>query len=294
MKLGLGTVQFGLDYGITNRQGQTPLPEAARIMDLADQEGIEIIDTAALYGESEEVLGKCLKAWHNFKIVTKTPKFAGKPITHNDARLLEDTFAQSLAKMGLPSLYGLLIHHSEDLLAPNGEILMESLLKIKQQGLVKKIGASVYTGQQIDTLLDKYNTIDIIQLPVNVFDQRLLQSGHLSKLKLANIEIHARSVFLQGLLLIPPSELPDYFAPIKSHIVHYHKTLQSYGLSPLQGALGFVLNLEQVDVVLCGVNNSRQLQDICGVAKKKLMIDNFKQFAVQDECMLNPSLWKVL
>lgn len=292
MKLGLGTVQFGLPYGISNQQGQTPLREVKIILEIASQKGIEVLDTATLYGNSEEVLGKCLDTEHGFKIVTKTPMFGGKLITAEDVLLLEKTFAQSLKKLKQNSLYGLLIHHSQDLLAADGDLLMESMINLRQKGLVKKIGVSVYTGRQIDDLLDRYNSIDIIQLPINVFDQRLLHGGHLARLKKRGIEIHARSIFLQGLLLMSPADLPDYFVSIKDHVQHYHNVLQSQGITTLQGALGFVLALSEVDVVLCGLNNLQQLQGICTAATQYAK-NNFSEFALSDEKILNPSLWQV-
>ncbi len=291
MKLGLGTVQFGMDYGISNPGGKTDPDEVMRILDVAVRNRIRIVDTAALYGTSEEVLGKALPANHGFSIVTKTPVFSGADITADSANLVDQTFQRSLTNMGLPSVYGLLAHDTDDVLARGGHLLLEKMQELKQRGQVQKIGVSVYRAEQINRVLDRF-AIDIIQLPLNVFDQRLLQSGHLVKLKKAGIEIHARSVFLQGLLLMEPASLPSYFDSIRTHLARYHERLRNQGLTPVQGALGFVAGLDAVDIVLCGVNNHRQLEDICS-QWKTCDTDMFSEFAVFDEGIVNPSRWRI-
>jgi aryl-alcohol dehydrogenase-like predicted oxidoreductase len=289
MKIGLGTVQFGLDYGISNTSGKTTPDEVIRILETAERNGIRVIDTAALYGESERVLGQALPEKHSFDIITKSPRFT-ETINTERARILEQAFRQSLQNLHAVSVYGLLIHHADDLIGDGSNALMDRMHELKQNGLVKKIGVSVYTAKQIDRVLDKF-TIDLIQLPVNVLDQRLLVSGHLARLKAAGIEVHARSAFLQGLLLMDPAALPPYFDSIKRHLTDYHRTLQLRGLTPVQSALGFVTGLNEVDKVICGVNNQMQLDEIC-TNQSPLDTDIFRRFALSDEVIVNPSLWK--
>ena len=291
MKLGIGTVQFGFDYGISNHEGRTSPEEVARILKVAAEHGIRIIDTAAFYGASEETLGQVLPPEYSFSIVTKTPGFSKESITVDDAQLLEDTFHQSLSRLGQSSIYALLAHHADDLLSSNGHLLVEKMQAIKQRGLAKKIGISVYTAQQIDQVLDKF-PVDIVQLPINVLDQRLLLSGHLSKLKRLNIEVHARSVFLQGLLLMDPDTLPIYFDSVKDHLKDYHDFILKKGLSPVQASLGFVIGLNEVDTVICGVNNHQQLEEICS-SIGPLPTEDFARFAIADKAVLNPSEWRV-
>ncbi|KKM12355.1 aryl-alcohol dehydrogenase [Clostridiales bacterium PH28_bin88] len=292
MKLGIGAVQFGLDYGISNQEGKTSPEEVVKILDVAAENGVRVIDTAAVYGTSEEVLGQTLPLNHRFAIITKTPKFSKTYITYDDAGLLENTFHQSLTKMRQPSVYGLLIHHPDDLLVENGHFLMERMLEFKRRGLVEKVGVSVYTGKQIDQILEKY-PIDLVQLPINILDQRLLLSGHLFNLKKAGIEIHARSVFLQGLLLMDPDALPAYFDSVKVHLKHYYYEIRQQGFSALQAAFGFVMGLNEIDVVLCGINNHQQLQEICFQLKKPIKSEYFTRFAISDVTILDPSLWRI-
>ena len=291
MKIGLGTVQFGVDYGISNPAGQTSAKEVAEILAVAERNDIRVIDTATLYGTSEDVLGKTLPVDHQFKLVTKTLRFDTARITLGDVSLLERSFENSMQKLRCESVYGLLIHSADDLLSEDGHLLLEKIVELKQRGLVEKIGVSIYTSQQIDRILDRF-AIDLIQVPLSVLDQRLLLGGHLAKLKKSGIEIHARSVFLQGLMLMQPGTLPPYFDGIKAHLVRYHEMLHKNGIAPVDAAIGFVCGLNEIDYAICGINNHLQLKDICsGFAP--LPQENFREFSLNQEEILNPAQWEV-
>ena len=292
MKIGLGAVQFGVDYGISNKDGKTPTTEAMAILDAARDLGVRVIDTACLYGDSEEVLGRSMPSDSRFDIVTKTPQFAKKSLGEAEAQHLEDTFRSSLLKLNKLSVYGLLIHSVGDLFVPGGDRLMDRLLKLKQSGLVGKVGVSVYSGRQIDEVLDRFS-IDLIQLPISVLDQRLLQSGHLQKLKRAGVEIHARSVFLQGLLLMELQDVPDYFDGVRERLESYHRFIEAQKLTPIQAALGFVSNVPGIDRVICGVNNRHQLREICAAVQVEVRCENYADFAIMDEAIVNPAKWRL-
>ena len=293
MKLGLGTVQFGLDYGISNLSGQTHADEVAKILGIAANSGITVLDTASQYGESEQILGNCLAViHHHFSFVTKIPGFSDETISEKQCVLLRNAFHQSLRKLKQSSVYGLLMHNADDLLKPGGERLWETLVALKQVGLVSKLGVSVYSANQIDRLLECY-ALDLVQLPINVFDQRLLVGGQLEALKNAGVEIHARSVFLQGLMLMQADTIPAYFLPIQKQINCYQHTLQKYGMSLLEGALGFIQQVNEIDVVLCGVNNANQLQNIIKVINVNSNAKEiaYETFAINQDAYVNPSLW---
>lgn len=294
MKIGLGTAQFGLDYGISNLLGKTPSAEVKRILDTAAENGVHVIDTACLYGESEKILGQCLGEHHPFHIITKTLSYNKSFITEGDAEQFKKVFHESLVRLKQSSLYGLLVHNADDLLAQNGAALWEAMNDIKNRGLVTKIGASVYSARQIDAILEKF-PFDLIQLPINVLDQRLIGSGHLERLKKCGIEVHARSAFLQGLLLMDPSDLPDNFCSVRLHLQQYHRFIGLRNVSPIKAALDFILNREEVDTVIIGVANSVQLEEIlCAcVDAPKLTSDDYRTFAWSDEEILDPSRWKV-
>ncbi|MCP4703790.1 MAG: aryl-alcohol dehydrogenase [candidate division Zixibacteria bacterium] len=290
-RLGLGTVQFGLDYGISNQQGQNSIKEAGQILSEAKTLGVEILDTSPNYGTSEEVLGKCLVENSHFNIVTKTPIFDEETITEQSGILLTEYFEKSLERLGCDKLYGLLVHHAENLLTLGGKYLIKSLNELKSKGLVNKIGVSVYNGEQIDKILDVIEP-DIVQLPINLFDQRLIDSGHLVKLKKLGTEIHARSVFLQGLLLMQSENIPDYFEPIKNDIDNYFLYLKEQDVSPQEAALNFAKNIEEIDYIILGVNSVNQLKENVNAFNKKVNI-NFKRFAIVDEKFINPTSWKI-
>ena len=293
VKLGLGTVQFGMDYGISNINGKICPEEVRKIIAVAKENDINIIDTATLYNDSESVLGQSLTENHKFKIVTKSPVFKVDLITTVQVEHLRIVFNHSLEKLHQDSLYGLLIHNPDDLLTPGGELLIEEMRNIRRQKLIEKIGISIYTEQQIDRILNLFIP-DIIQVPINIFDQRLIESGHLRKLKNMGIEIHARSIFLQGLLFMEPKDLPKYFSPIHDHFIFYNRFLESNRLTKLQAALLFVNQIKEIDVVIVGVSSVSELNEIIAATD---IINSFKHvdmsaLRILHENMINPSNWK--
>lgn len=291
MKIGLGAAQFGMDYGVANKEGRTPQDEVGKILAVAAANDIEVIDTAAYYGDSETVLGRTLPP-EGFKLITKTPGFAGRAVTTAEADELEQIFRRSLERLRRPSVYALLVHHADDLLGRGGDILMARMKALKAAGLVGKIGASVYDASQIDGLLASCD-FDLIQLPINLLDQRLVESGHLMKLKGRGVEIHARSVFLQGLLLMAPQELPSYFTPIRAHLEACHSAFAEAGVSPLAASLGFVLEIDEIDAIICGVNSHRQLEEICAAVHAQGAFPDWRAFALDDVRYINPANWKL-
>ena len=201
-KIALGGVQFGIDYGVANNKGQVQIEEVQSILNYAKKNGVNILDTASGYGDSEEVLGKV--GVDNFQIITKTTSI--KQGVNGVVRI----FYQSLKNLKQKKAYGLLIHDIGEIEHKQFDTLLIELARLKRQGLVKKIGVSVYNSQQIDYVLDNFS-IDLIQLPINILDQRLINDESLVKLKKHNVEIHARSALLQGLLLMSINTIPYWF-----------------------------------------------------------------------------------
>ena len=281
MQLGLGTVQFGLDYGISNSSGRVGPEEIQRILDYCSKTNIQLFDTASLYGKSEEVLGRTIASDGSVKIVTKLP-----PCAHLTGDEIDNSFAQSLRNLNTSQVYGLMLHSGADLLGPNGQEIYARLEKYKSQNRATKIGVSVYTPEETLKIIDRFE-IDLVQLPVNVFDQRFIQSNVLQELKSRNVEIHARSTFLQGLLLMELSELPPYFAPFREHIEHYFK---SRGNAPLVPAIQFVKKLNLVDYLIVGVTSQQELAQIVNAYQQDCHLD-FSSFACSDEGLILPTNW---
>jgi aryl-alcohol dehydrogenase-like predicted oxidoreductase len=291
VKLGLGTVQFGTDYGVSNKSGQTSPDEVSQILEFAADSGIRYLDTAPAYGNSESLLGQHLKSAHQFRIVTKTNKIGKSQIDCTDIDLVSATFYRSLQNLQQGSVYGLLVHHPDDLLAEGGEQLFEALKSLQTEGLVEKIGVSVYDQVQIEQLLDKY-PIDLIQIPLNVFDQRLLKNAYLDSLATSGIEIHVRSVFLQGLLLMSGNELPTYLLDLVPHLASYRQANEERGISNLQAAIGFVDRIKPVNVSLVGVNDLNQLKEIVKANNPTLDLSYLDAYSLESEYLINPSLWR--
>ena len=279
-RLALGTVQFGLDYGITNQNGQVAMGEIKSILDTAKNNRINTLDTAASYGNSEEVLGRA--GIDNFQVITKTI-----PIK-NGVNAVVREFHQSLKKLKQRKVNGLLVHDIKEIEHKQFDLLFKKLTELKQQGLVNKIGFSTYEPKQVDFLLKNFD-FDLIQVPFNVFDTRLIDGGQLQALKNQNIEIHARSVFLQGLLL-DFEHLSDYFSTWKDQFNEYQIMTRESELTLLEYALNFVLDVQEIDKVLVGVNNEQQLKKIIKSIKGQ---NGLNAYFIDDVNLLNPSLWKV-
>ena len=279
MKLALGTVQFGLDYGVTNHDGQVAIDEVKNILDYAKDKGIGTLDTASGYGNSEQVLGEV--GVNNYRIITKTT-----PLKNGVDGVIKG-FHQSLDSLNIGQVDGLLIHNIDDTKDKRFGKLFHKLNELKEEGVIKKIGFSTYTPEQVDFLLENFD-FDLIQVPFNVFDTRLVEGGQLKALKKKNIEIHARSVFLQGVLLSFDS-LSDYFSTWDAQFEWYQEIVKERELSLLEYALNFVLKTQELDKIIVGVDNVNQLANIVNASKLDVNLDAFK---INDINLLNPSLWK--
>jgi len=289
VKLILGTVQFGLAYGVSNTDGKTEESQVLKILDYARNNGINTLDTAGGYGDSEQVIGKLINKY-KWNVITKTPNFSGKKIGEDQLRLMNVSFNESLNKLG--SIDTLLVHSANDLLKSGGNRIFAEINKLKELDLINKVGVSVYTYKQIDYILENYK-VDIIQLPISILDQRLIKSGHLKKIKKYGIEIHARSVFMQGLLLMPLHNLPSYFDKVYNNIDEFIAYASKYSMSNLELALGFVQSLDEVDKVIVGVNTIDQLHEIIEASEVRVNCEKYSNISVSDASYVDPSNWKL-
>jgi aryl-alcohol dehydrogenase-like predicted oxidoreductase len=288
MRLGLGTAQFGSDYGVTNAVGKVPPTEVARMLQLAAGRGIKVIDTAAAYGESESALGRALGPDHPFLLVTKCQPVTAQRIGAAEALQVRDAFLRSLERLGQSSVHGLLVHQPADLRKPGAELLVEQLIALKRQGLVHRLGASLYGAKEIPAITGLLK-LDIAQVPVSIADQRLVADGTLRRLRAEGVEIHARSVFLQGLLLadeLPPA-LVGRGRPLQRIAAH----ARDAGVSRLALALGFVGAVPEIDVGLVGATSCAELEEILRALDDSPATGDLSHLAVHDEELLNPSRW---
>ncbi len=288
-KLALGTAQFGLEYGIANQTGKTQTTEIKKILELAKEEGFDLIDTAIAYGDSEKRIGDT--GIKDFKFVSKLPEIPKD--CENINAWVEDKVQSSLTHLGTKSLYGLLVHRSENFLDDSNKKLINALNMMKLNGLVKKIGISIYDPSECEKALS-LSRIDIVQAPLNLIDRRLETSGWLSKLHSEEIEIHTRSVFLQGLLLMPRNKIPKKFNKWSKYWDRWFLELKKNRLSAAEACLLYPLSLPEIDRVIVGVDNVSQLNEVITNSKSQKSKIDWSFMISNDQNLINPSNWNLL
>lgn len=288
MRLALGTVQFGLPYGVANKSGQVLRAEAKSMLHLASLSGIDTLDTAIAYGESEDCLGDV--GVGDFKVITKLPAIPDKCLDVDG--WVSEQLSASLSRLRAVKVYGLLLHRSQDLLGSNGASLYRVLEKLKEIGLVNKIGVSIYSPNELD-LLAKDFRFDLVQAPFNLIDRSFLESGWMHRLKDNGVEIHTRSSFLQGLLLMKESDIPKKFSSWSHLWKRWHDWLLENNISSLQATLAFPLSFSEIDRVIVGSDGLTQLQQILDAIRAPL-ITNFPSIDCYDDYLINPSRWSYL
>ncbi|MEW6989362.1 aldo/keto reductase [Colwelliaceae bacterium 6441] len=292
MKLALGTVQFGLNYGITNVKGKVSVAEVEKILALAKNIGITTLDTAAAYGESESVLGE-LNAGNNFTIVTKIPELSTQSLS------IADIVDNSLTRLGCKKIDALLFHHADDLTSSQAHEYYHQAAQLKEQGVINKLGISVYQPEQVVNICQRFN-IDIVQLPMNWLDQRFVKNE--IKNVLLTTEVHVRSLFLQGILLADIEDLPAYFLPFKEKINSFHQYCHALHCQPLTLALALIHQQQFIDKAVIGCCSVTQLEQIAEhyLLAQQLINQNTEKMqhigqklASNNEALITPSLWNI-
>jgi aryl-alcohol dehydrogenase-like predicted oxidoreductase len=287
-RLALGTVQFGMAYGVANATGQIAPESAQDIIEGARRLGIRTLDTAALYGTSESGLGTI--GVPDFRIISKLP---GLPLAVADVgQWVHDSVHQSLQRLGVERLGGLLLHRPGDLSGPHGHALFAAMRSLRERGVVDKIGYSVYSPAELDGLIAEFPP-DLVQGPYNVLDRRLEDSGWLARLSASGVEVHTRSAFLQGLLLMPREAIPTKFGPWLGLLSAWHDWCDQRGLEPMRAALSHALAQRDISCVVVGVDSVAQLQQIAAAAQygSEAAPMDLKS---TDETLINPSRWNAL
>lgn len=284
-RLALGSVQFGLNYGINNSAGQVSFSELDAILKLSTQKGIDTIDTAYAYGNSENNLGDA--GIEAFKIISKLPVCSGL-----DSEI-RNFFFDSLQRLRKESIYGYLFHDFNTFF--NCQRSWETLQYLKQENKIKKIGFSLYNPTDLEYLLDKRMEFDIIQIPFNVFDTRFV--SYFEILKKKEVEIHTRSAFLQGLFIRETDTLPSFFDTVKSKLRDIKALALALDVSVSNLCLNYVLSYPEIDKVVIGVDNASQLyqnmESLNSYSKVELVKNKLTQLSVNDENILNPAKWKI-
>ena len=273
-KLVLGTVQFGLQYGV-NSAGRPSVDAVKSILAEAAKGGITTLDTSSAYGNSEEILGECITPDEEFKIVSKYPK---------GEKSVAEMFNGSLNRLKEKQLYGYLLHHFE--VYKNNPKVWDEFVVLKESGKVQKIGFSLYSPEELEFILNKKSLFDLIQVPFNIFDKKFLP--YMKELHEKGVEIHVRSTFLQGLFFKDRETLPEKLKPMKKYLLQLDDYSKATGLSISEIALNYNLQNPYIDGVLIGVDNVEQL---------KMNLDSVKntpidiEIEVIEQELLNPVNW---
>ena len=274
-KIVLGTVQFGCQYGI-NSAGRPNEDEVRGILQKAAEAGIEKLDTSSAYGDSEAVLGACIPTDATFRIISKYPK--------SDVSVRE-MFMGSLERLKVKKLYGYLLHHFE--VYRNNPSVWDEFVALKNEGLVEKIGFSLYTTDELELLLQNNVPFDLLQVPYNIFDRQF--ESYFPILKERGVEIHVRSTFLQGLFFMNREDLPEKLQPLKPYLLQLDAYAQSMKMSVAEVALNHNLQNPAIDGVLIGVDNQSQLlTNLQSIREERVALD----IQVQEKQLLNPVNWK--
>ncbi len=286
-RLALGTVQFGQRYGLANTSGQVDAKTAAAILERARLSGVDTLDTAINYGNSEACLGEAgVSSW---RVITKLP-----PIPQGTVGVSEWIEAQvngSLERLRINFLDALLMHKPSDLLGPAGASLIRALESLKVRGLIRDAGISIYDPAELDAICAVWRP-DLVQAPCNVLDRRLIHSGWLEQLREWGVRVQVRSVFLQGLLLMPASRRPSWFDRWSELLLRWTNWCAENRATPLRATLAFAEAVPGVERLVVGVDSLTQWNEILAASDTKGQIPPDDLFSDDPE-LIEPSRWKV-
>lgn len=285
MRLAVGAAQMGMPYGVANRVGQVNSDSAARILDVARANGIDTIDTAAAYGESEATLG--LIGTAGFRVVTKIGPI---PACCPDAvRWVVESVRASCDRLRIPSVYGVLLHRSEDLLGPHGAGIADGMRSLPSLGLTERFGVSVYSPDELARAQPVLGG-DLVQLPRNPFDRRFDRAGWIRRLADSGVEVHVRSIFLQGLLAMAPSAVPERFARWRGPLEAWHRWLAARGVGAVEACLSDAMSDPGISRIITGFDSPEQLAEACALACRP-PFPAPDALAIDDLDLLLPSRW---
>ena len=285
-RIAIGSAQFGLDYGIANINGKVSFDEVKKIITYAQLYQVSTIDTAISYGDSEVSMGKI--GVNEWKIVTKLPKI---PETCESVdSWISDNIQKSLSRLNVTKIEAILLHNPMQLLGKNGVEIWSSLRHHQSLGIVNKVGFSIYDPIELDKLYFQFKP-DVVQFPYNVLDRRIETSKWLRRLRNDKVETHARSVFLQGLLLMNKNNRPKKFSQWEDIWLLWDNFLSKKNITAMHACIGFVLLNKNIDKIVVGVDSKNQLQEILDFDNNIICLDDFVRLTSNDVDLINPSRW---
>ena len=282
-KLILGTANFDLNYGVKNKYKKLRIKEIKKIIIYLKKKNISYIDTAQSYNNTEKILGK--ENVKKFKIITKFD-FSNKDNSQNHAM---KKFSISIKNLKISSINTVLFHLPKVLLKKNGKKIFNEMIALKKKGYIKKIGISVYEKSELKKILEQYK-IDVVQIPINVFNQSFLSKDIIKEMKKKKIEIHARSIFLQGLLLLKEKKIPKIFFKYSFIFKKWQIWLKENKINSLEACLNFISSQKCIKKIVVGVDSLEQLNQIVNFKKTKKVFD-FSKLNTRFTKVNNPQKW---
>jgi aryl-alcohol dehydrogenase-like predicted oxidoreductase len=282
-KLGLGTAQFGLDGGAAGR-GRPPELEVREILAIAARSGLSVLDTGAASAHAEAVLGSVLPRPSCLRVSIKAPRGdRGPDFVEAEARA-------ALGRLGLTGADSIVVQSAGDLFSPYGMALWERLLALRDAGLFNRVGISAYASDDPAGLARRFRP-DLIQAPVSLLDQRLLMDGSLAAVKALGVEVHLRSVFLNGLLFLPPDRVPSQYKSAAARLSRARRMIAEGRSDPLQAALGFALSRPEADAVIVGAATAAELQAVVAAASSPPPDLDWDDMALDDPDVVDDRRW---
>lgn len=296
-ELCLGTAQLGMQYGINNKVGKLHKKTVFSILDVAIENNIKVWDTASIYGEAEEILGEYLvhqkKITQDIKIISKQCNSV-QGLDRKDAeKSIRNELQRSLNRLHRKTLDGYLLHSYREI---DNADAVNILSKLKDEGVVHKIGVSVYEIAEAEKAI-KEGSIDYLQMPCSIFDQRGFTSGVFQKAKDKGITVFTRSTFLQGLLMMEEDEIPEYLNKMKPYISRLKQIIAQYGITRRHAVIKYVLSQDLIDYMVFGVEKKEQLMEIvdekqADLLPQELIHEIQKNFYNISEKLILPIHWK--
>ena len=279
----LGGAQLGLPYGILNGGETLSREEVARILDTAVDHGIDSIDTAIAYGQSESIIGETSK--NRFNIISKLP-----PLPVDISNVSEWVHSQvqgSLSRLKCTSLDALLLHRPQDLTGAQGAELYAAIGSLIAEKMIHRFGVSIYSPEDLEGIIGTFD-IHVVQAPLNVFDRRILVVTN--QLSALNIEVHVRSVFLQGVLIANPINRPQRFEPWSEHFALFDEWVRSSGVSAMACCMGFALQQPGIAKLVIGTTSAKSLDEIMNsIPNSVLEVPAHLQSSVEQ--LIDPRFW---
>ena len=287
----IGGAQIGNKYGVTNKKKLTK-KETSFIINYALKNNIKFIDTASNYQNSEKIIGEIKKS-KNLNIITKLSNIKNNSLnSKNWIKKMDQQLKNSKINLKINRLYGLLVHNPNDLIGKNSDKIFNRLMDYKKMQYAKKIGVSVYSIKEAKKILEKFK-IDIIQIPINIFNQEFLNINFLENMKRNHIEIHARSIFFQGMAIQDINKIDSYFKNVLNKFKIFDQDCKSNNKNKIKKSLEFVYSNKYINKYVIGFNDLNQFKEVISIKLSKKNLNSFSKYAIDNKTITNPSKWKI-